>query len=242
MKTRTLLTGAATLLGAEILKELLLRSSVEAILLFMPADEPKRRRDLERLEKYLGPLPPSVRIVAGDLRLPRFGLSMTAWEELAASFDLGFHCAQREVNDQNLELSRQANLRPVETWIQLLRLNPELRLHHLSTAFTGGDRRGLFTEFDLDCGQGFHNAWERSLFEAETRLRESKASERITVYRPSHMLGRADTGRAFEFGGAYPLLAALAASLVLPGDARARIDFVPADYVAASMVSLACSG
>jgi pimeloyl-ACP methyl ester carboxylesterase len=242
MKTRVLLTGAATLPGAEILKELLLQRDVEAVLLLMPADEPTRLRDLERLAKYLGPLPPSARVVAGDLRLPRFGLSMTAWEELAAAFDLGFHCAQREVKDQNLELSRQANVRPVETWIQLLRRNPELRLHHLSTAFTGGTRRGLFTEFDLDCGQDFNNAWERSLFEAETRLRESKASERVTVYRPSHILGRADTGGAFQFGGAYPLLAALAASLVLPGDARAHIDFVPADYVAAAMVSLACSG
>jgi pimeloyl-ACP methyl ester carboxylesterase/nucleoside-diphosphate-sugar epimerase len=242
MKTRALLTGAATMLGAEILKELLLRTEVEAILLLMPAEESVRRRDFERLVKYIGPMPPSVRAVASDLRLPRFGLSMTDWEELATSFEIGFHCAQREVKDQNLELSRQANLRPVETWIQLLKRNPELRLHHLSTAFTGGARRGLFTEFDLDCGQGFHNAWERSLFEAETRLRESKASERVTIYRPSHMLGRADTGRAFQLGGAYPLLAALAASSVLPGDGRARIDFVPADYVAASIVSLAWSG
>jgi pimeloyl-ACP methyl ester carboxylesterase len=242
MKTRVLLTGAATLPGAEILKELLLRTDVEAILLLMPTEEAIRCRDLERLAKYLGPLPPSVKAVAGDLRLPRFGLSIQGWEELAASFEMGFHCAQRDVKDQNLELSRQANLRPVETWIQLLRRNPELRLHHLSTAFTGGTRRGLFTEFDIDCGQGFHNAWERSLFEAERRLRESKVSERVTVYRPSHLLGRADTGEAFQFGGAYPLLAALAASSVLPGDARARIDFVPADYVAAAMVALACSG
>ncbi|HEY0320672.1 MAG TPA: SDR family oxidoreductase [Pyrinomonadaceae bacterium] len=242
MKIRILLTGAATLVGAEILKELLLRSDVEAILLLMPAEEATRRRDLERLEAYLGTMPSSVTPVAGDLRLPRFGLSPDAWEELAASFDIAFHCAQREVKDQKLELARQANVQPLETWIQLLDHNPKLRLHHLSTAFIGGTRRGLLTEFDLNCGQGFHNAWERSMFEAEVRLRESSASERVTIYRPSHILGRAATGEAFNFGGAYPLLATLAAARVLPGDARARIDFVTADYVAASMVALACSG
>ena len=136
MNTRVLLTGAATLLGAEVLRELL-RSEVEAILLLMPDEEPMRRRDLDRLAAYLGAIPGSVKTVAGDLRLPRFGLSMAGWEELAESFDIGFHCAQRETKDQNLELSRQANVRPVETWIKLLGRNQSLRLHHLSTGFVG---------------------------------------------------------------------------------------------------------
>jgi pimeloyl-ACP methyl ester carboxylesterase/thioester reductase-like protein len=239
--TRILLTGAATLLGAEVLKQLMLRWDIEAILLLMPADELIRHRDLERLEAYLGPMPPTARVVAADMRLFRFGLSPAAWDELAASFDIGLHCAHRDVKDQNLEAARRVNLGAVETWIHLLTCNPELRLHHLSTAFVGGTRRGLLTEFDLDCGQGFHNTWERSKFEAEVRLRESPVSDRVTIYRPSHVLGRT-TGEAFELGCAYPLLATLGAALVLPGDARARIDFVPADYVAASMVALACSG
>lgn len=241
MKPRILITGAATLVGAEILKQLLLRSDIEAILLLMSADEPSRDRDFQRLEAYLGPMPPSIRRVAVDLRLLRFGLSLDAWEELANSFDTGFHCAQREVKDQNLELARRANVQPVETWIQLLDRNPELRLHHLSTAFIGGTRHGLLTEFDLNCDQSFNNAWERSMFEAEMHFRESRVSDRVTVYRASHTLGCAATGEAFNLGGAYPLIATLAGSRVLPGDARARIDFVPADFVAASMVALAGS-
>jgi len=55
-------------------------------------------------------------------------------------------------------------------------------------------------------------------------------------------LGCAATGESFNLGGAYPLLATLAASKLLPGDARARIDFIPADFVAAAMVALADSG
>jgi thioester reductase-like protein len=185
-------------------------------------------------------MPEFVTTVPCDLRPLRFGLSSRAWDELAASFDLGIHCAQRDVPDQNAALAREANLLPVENWIDLLDRNPALRLHHLSTAFVGGARRGLLTEFDLDCGQLFHNAWERSKFQAEVALRQSGAGDRITVYRPSHTLGRS-TGESLDLGGAYPLLAALSEAWALPGDARARIDFVPADYVGSAMVALACA-
>jgi pimeloyl-ACP methyl ester carboxylesterase len=242
LRGRILLTGAATLSGAEVFRELSMRRDIEQILLLLSADESIRGRDLARLEAYLGGMPLRTRVIAADLRLPRFGLSPGDWNELAASFDIGLHCAQRDIRDQNLESARQVNLGSVETWIQLLTSNPELRLHHLSTAFVGGTRHGLLTEFDLNCGQSFHNAWERTAFETEVRLRESAVSDRVTIYRPSHILGRSTTGEAFELGGAYALLATLAAATLLPGDARARIDFVPSDYVAASMVAIACSG
>lgn len=238
--TCVLLTGAATLMGAEVLRELL-QTDME-IRIMAPADESARSRMLQRLEGYIGILPQAVSTVIGDLRLPRFGLSVRAWDELAQSFDTGIHCAQRDIIDHDPQRSRQANVLPVEGWIQLLNRNRQLRLHHLSTAFIGGTRKGLLTEFDLDCGQAFHNAWERSKYEAEVRLRESNAGDRVAIYRPSHLLGRSDTGAAFDGGGSYPLLATLAAARVLPGDGRARIDFIPADYAAAAMVALARAG
>ena len=234
-----LLTGATSLVGAEVLRTLLARSETPSVRLLMPGDENQRQRALTRLETYLGPLPSGVRSLAGDLLRPRFGLSPAAWEALAGSIHTVFHCAHRETRDRNLVAARQANVRPIESWRELLTLNPELRLHHLSTAFVGGRRRGLFTEFDLDCGQGFCDAWERSKHEAETKLRESAGSQRVAIYRPSHTLGRSTDGAAIELGGAYGLVASLATAKVLPGDGRAAIDFVPADYVATAMVALA---
>lgn len=239
---RVLLTGAATMLGAEIVRALLRHPKLTSLGLLLPAGEATRIRALQRLEAYLGPLPRSASTVVAELHLPRFGLPLAAFEALAHAYDLVLHCAQRETQDQHLELARQANLLPVEHWMQLLERNRSLHLHHLSTAFAGGTRRGLFTEFDLDCGQAFHNAFERSKYEAEVRLRESPSSDRVTIYRPSHLLGRSDTGEAFELAGAYPLLAALATASVLPGDAKARLDFVPADFVAEAMATLALSG
>jgi len=236
---RVFLTGAASLVGAEVLSRLLRRNDVDSIGLLLSANDEVRTKDLQRLEAFTGPLPAAVSVVTGDMRLPRFGLSWRTWDALAASIDIGIHCGQREVTDQNLDLARQANVIPVEHWIQLLERNPSLQLHHLSTGFTGGTRRGLFTEFDLDCGQRFHNAYERSKFEAEVRLRGSNAADRVAIYRPSHVLGSAAKGEAFEFGGAYPLLSTMAVASILPGDAKAHIDFVPSDYVASAIVALA---
>jgi len=192
--TRILLNGAATLVGAEVLRALLARRDVVVML----ADA----RGIHRLERYLGvsPLP----LAAG-------------------AYDVVINCSS-------------------EDWLDRLERKPSLRLVQLSTTFVGGTRRGLFTEFDLDLGQQFHNASERSCFAMEQRLRASQASGRITIVRASHTLGRAATGDAFDLGGAYPLLSALASSSLLGGDARARIDFVPADYVAAATVALAISG
>jgi nucleoside-diphosphate-sugar epimerase len=214
---RILLTGATSSVGAEVLKALLKRPEVTSIQLLQPEGFVRANSKAEAL--------PPHSIVEGELELPRFGFSFSAWETFAGSFDVGIHCAQRETQDQNLEEARRCNVLPVENWIALLEQNPALRLHHLSTALTAGTRHGLYTEFDLECGQGFHNAYERSKYEAEVRLRESRVSDRVTVHRPSH--------------GAYPLLAMLASASVLPGDGRARIDLVPADYVASAMTALA---
>lgn len=196
--TRIVLSGAATMIGAEVLKELLQWSDVTSLQLLLTD-----RTAAERLQSFTGPWPAHVR-VAGD----------------AGDCDVVIRC------DSDANVGR---------WIPWLEEHPAARLHHLSTAFVAGTRRGLFTEFDLDVGQGFSDEFEESHFGAEVRLRLSAASDRITIYRPSHVLARS---RAFEPGGAHALLAALASSSVLPGDPRARIDFIPLDYVAAAIVAL----
>ncbi len=238
MGHRVLLSGAASLTGAEVLAALLAAGEVSSIRLLVAAGAAGEEA-LRRLTAYLGELPERVSALPSELGRPRFGLSVAAFAELARSIDFGIHCAERTRPDQNLERARRANVWPLEGWLELLARSSELALHHLSTAFVGGTRRGLFTEFDLDCGQGFHHAYERSKFEAERTLRESAVSERVTIYRPSHVLGRATDGTAFELGGAYPLLGTLATGRLMVGDGRARLDLVPADFVGTALVKLA---
>src|SRR5258708_8373848 len=98
------------------------------------------------------------------LDLPHFGLPPEAWERRGASCDVVIHCAQRETQDQNLERAREANVQPVENLLLLLARHPELRLHHLSTAFAGWTRPGPVPPFHLPCLHAFPNFFDRRPF------------------------------------------------------------------------------
>jgi len=202
---KVFLSGAGTMLGAELLRALMARPEIEQIGIFVPLTRPEGPL-LQRLESYCGALPSHV-----------------------ATTKLVTASAGTIVNGQ---------LGNERMFLNLLEQEPSLRLHHVSTAWTAGTRRGLYTEFDLDCGQGFHDARERRHYDAETLLRQSFASRRIAIYRPSHLLGRSDGGEAFSLDGGYPLLASLAAASILPADAKARLDFVSVDYVANAIAAL----
>ncbi|MCA9712169.1 MAG: SDR family oxidoreductase, partial [Myxococcales bacterium] len=158
-------------------------------------------------------------------------------EQLGGSVDTIFHCAERTALDRDLEAARAANVQPVSTLVDLLGGNPGARLAHVSTTMVAGTKRGLFTEFDLACGQRFHNAYEQSKFEAETLLRESKVWDRVTVFRRSLTVEEAP-------GAGAPLSALLddlrrRRPVLLAGDPRMRLDAVPLSYVVGSMVALA---
>jgi thioester reductase-like protein len=134
MKSKILITGATTLIGAEIVRELLVRPDVGSLLITMPVEQALQCRHLNRLEAYLGRMPNSIVPIVADTKQSRFGLSQSEWQKLASSIDTGFHCEQRETPDQNLALARASNVRPLENWIELLETNPNLHLHHLSTS------------------------------------------------------------------------------------------------------------
>ncbi len=121
----------------------------------------------------------------------------------------------------------------------------------VSTAFVCGDRAGPVAEEELDCGQGFHNDYERSKFEAERRVRTARGLH-PTVYRPSVIVGDSVTGFTSSYHGPYRFLelgTRLAAPPRLPGSPQRlplRLPFsgdeprnlVPVDWVARAIVRI----
>jgi pimeloyl-ACP methyl ester carboxylesterase/nucleoside-diphosphate-sugar epimerase len=237
---RVVVTGAVGLVGAEVVRRLAARPGLELVLLVGAEDQSRAERAVEPLMASLGRPAASLETLAVDLRAPRFGLSLAAWGELAATVDTVFHLAHLESPTLSAAAAQAAHVGPVETWVRFLREAPEARLHHLSTGLVGGTRQGLLTEFDLEVGQGFRNPYERSRHEAERRLRGSACSQRATIARVSHVVGDSVSGEHFADGGAYPLLQALLARPgFVPADPGARIDLVPVDYVADALVAVA---
>jgi nucleoside-diphosphate-sugar epimerase len=75
------------------------------------------------------------------------------------------------------------------------------RAVHVSTAFVAGDRMGLVREDELDCGQHFHNSYEKSKLDAEVALTALCRDHDLplVIVRPSIIINDRRSGRASTF-------------------------------------------
>jgi nucleoside-diphosphate-sugar epimerase len=225
MKT-VIITGAAGPLGGRVLDLLSERPEVARIYVLA--------RDGDTSAAAV----PKARVLVGDAGLPRLGLPEETYAEVTGSLSAVFHCAERTALDQDLEQARAENVAPARVLVEVLGAAAGARLVHASTTWVSGTKKGLLTEFDLACGQGFYNAYERSKHEAEAVLRASNVADRITIARRSSAVGAADGSPAAPAIDA--LLHALRGGRVTlaSADPRVRLDLVPLDYVARGMVAL----
>jgi nucleoside-diphosphate-sugar epimerase len=231
-----MITGSTGAIGARVLSSVAAQPGVRRIYVL-------RDRAAASPEPALAQEPGAeLRPLDGDPRQPRLGLDPAAFTDLCASVDTIFHCAERTVIDRDLDAARASNVQPVATLIEMLQHNPAARLAHVSTTMVAGTKRGLFTEFDLACGQGFHNAYEQSKFEAERLLRESAVADRVIVFRRSltaDELAGSSSGRPSSPLAAFLDTLRRGKLVLFAGDPRMHLDAVPLSYVAGSMVALA---
>jgi nucleoside-diphosphate-sugar epimerase len=75
------------------------------------------------------------------------------------------------------------------------------RVVHVSTAYVAGDRTGKILESETDCGQGFHNHYEKTKFEAEVAVRElcTALNLPLAIARPSIITNDTERGRSSTF-------------------------------------------
>lgn len=75
------------------------------------------------------------------------------------------------------------------------------RVVHVSTAYVAGERTGRILESETDCGQGFHNHYEKSKFEAEVAVRGLCAGLNLplAIARPSIVINDTTQGRSSAF-------------------------------------------
>jgi nucleoside-diphosphate-sugar epimerase len=184
-----------------------------------------------------------VTAVATDLQTPALGLDEARREWLAERISLVIHSAATVSFELGLEESRRVNVEGTRRVLDLAELASVCGglecFTQISTAYVAGDHRGRFGEGDLDVGQGFRNAYERSKFEAETVVRERPLPTQ--VLRPSIVVGDSNSGWTPAFNVIYWPLRGFAkgAYPVLPFRRSALVDVVPVDYVASAVIALA---
>ncbi len=231
-----LLTGATGFVGKEILHRFLDRGRRVFALVRADDDAAAARR-----------LAPHARLtaVAGDIERPGLALSDSAAATLAEHVTTVVHCAASVSFDLSLEDSRRVNVEGTRNVLDVAHRCKRLeRLSYVSTAYVAGEPRRLFQEDELDVGQRFRNAYERSKFEAERLVRERAGGLPLQVLRPSIVVGDSRTGRTSSFNVLYGPLKALARGAIpaIPGRRGSPVDVVPVDYVADRTVDLAEHG
>ncbi|TMK95685.1 MAG: NAD-dependent epimerase/dehydratase family protein [Actinobacteria bacterium] len=237
-----LLTGATGFVGMEVLARFLERTDRDLYVLVRGADDVEAARRVESAlstlfgdeRSYLR----RVRAVRGDITREGLGLRDRRRDELAERVAEIVHVAASVEFDLGLERAREVNVegtRRVLEFAELCQRRAGLRrLSYVSTAYVAGDHSGCFAEEDLEVGQRFRNAYERSKFEAEQLVAGRRERLPITVLRPSIIVGESDTGWTASFNVLYWPLRAFARGtyLALPARREAPVDVVPVDFVA----------
>jgi thioester reductase-like protein len=189
-------------------------------------------------------------IVPGDLKLSGCGLDASAIDWIGNHCQAIVHCAASlSFQDSPEGEPRRTNVEGTQHLLELSRIAGIRNWFHVSTAYVAGQRTGIIYEEELDVGQTFCNAYERSKCESEKQVRSAAHLQVVTVFRPSIIVGDSKTGQTPSFHGFYtPLQLILALARAdkskVEGGKRSyleqlglggteRKNFVPVDWVSA---------
>jgi thioester reductase-like protein len=240
-----LLTGATGFVGMEVLVRLLDGGDDTVAALVRGRDQADADARLAATLDLVG-VPRAqrsrVRAVVGELTEPRLGLSRADTERLTRDVGSVVHCAASVSFGLSLEEARVINVigsrRVLELAEEIDRRGQLDRVVHVSTAYVAGRHRGRFSEANLLAGQQFRNTYEQSKAEAEALVHRFADRLPIAVVRPSIVVGESDSGWTPAFNVIYWPLRAFARGLMpeLPALPESRVDIVPVDYVADTIV------
>jgi long-chain acyl-CoA synthetase len=244
-----LLSGATGFVGMELLARYLERTERHVYVLVRAADDAEARArvhtTLDSLGKCAADFDSRVTGVPADIERDGLGIPAARRVDLATRVSEVVHCAASVSFTLSLARSRLINVGGTRQMLELARVAHARggleRFAYVSTAYVAGTHPGEFREDQLDVGQDFRNAYERSKFEAETLVRDHTCRLPIQIFRPSIIVGEQRSGWTSSFNVLYsPLKAFVRGSLpFLPADRSAPVDVVPVDYVADAIFTIA---
>ncbi|HET7309171.1 MAG TPA: AMP-binding protein, partial [Actinomycetota bacterium] len=240
-----LLTGGTGFLGTEVAARLLERADLEIVSLVLADSDAEAARASDRawwfqpdLRAELGA---RIHAIAGDVAKSTLGLDSGTYADLCDRVTHIVHSAADLRVDETVEQLRVTNVTGVANVLVFARSARRLaRLVHVSTAYVAGGRKGTVGEDDLTDAFGFGSPYEQTKYEAERLVRDAASELPVTVVRPSMIVGDSRTGDIKTFNTFYaPLRLFLSGKLrIVPARRDLRVNIVPVDYVADSIVSL----
>ncbi|PYV44044.1 MAG: hypothetical protein DMG06_08120 [Acidobacteria bacterium] len=245
----TFITGSTGYLGAHLAAGLLQHHS-EPLNLLIRAKERREAElklwqamqlhlDFPHFQHWLNS---RIQIFLGDITNPRFGLGQADYERLVRSTDAVLHCAA-SLNRKSEKTCLNVNLRGTLEVLQLARRvvsdHGLRRFSHVSTVAVAGIRSNEVVGEDeaIDWQRSDYDPYARTKKFCEHLIRELLPGVPLTIFRPSIVLGdsRHPETTQFDMVQAFVFLARLPFLALRPTD---RLDIVPADFVADSIVTL----
>ena len=244
----TLLTGATGFLGGQVLARLLKGDERPVYALVRARSDEEASARLDRVVSSVfaphGVAKGRAVAVAADVTAPGLGIDARRRAWLAERTKRIIHSAASVSFTLDLEQSRAINVEGTRRMLELAELS---RKHggldsftHVSTAYVAGTHEGEFAEDELELGQEFRNAYERSKFEAERLVRGRMDELPVQIARPSIIVCDSRTGWTSSFNVLYTPLRAfmLGAYPMIPARRDSPVDVVPVNYVADAIVAL----
>lgn len=250
-----LFTGATGFIGHYVLAELLERGQRCAVLLREPVKHSKKRLAGLLTERGID-LDAEIAaerliIVPGDL------CDGFSWPDVPIGGVVHIAAATRFTADASGE-PWKTNVEGTEKLLKCAADAGVGGFHLVSSAYACGTDRGLVGETFVADRRDFHNDYERSKWAAEARCvrwaGQSPDSRRLTIYRPSIVVGEYQSGRSIRFNGFYVAARATellsrsmtdadpqarhSISLRINGRPAERQNIVPVDYVATIISSI----
>lgn len=208
--------------------------------------QPKHLKDAQRHAERIAERGKSapVELLTGDVVDLHLGLAGDEYQRLCDEVTDVFHLAAISFLGVPKQTAQRVNVDGTRNVIELARDCERLRrLNHFSTCFVSGDRIGVIAEDELDCGQGFHNVYEETKFQAEKLMARAAAELPVSIYRPSVVVGDSKTGEIDRFDGPYYLgillvMSPLMVPLPLPGNGVAPLNVIPVDFLVSAVWAL----
>ncbi|MBF9129928.1 SDR family oxidoreductase [Plantactinospora sp. S1510] len=237
MTLTVLVTGASGLVGSEVVARL--SGAGHTVFALMHANSEVVRNNGRRLKtldwREAAPRGSVVR-VNGDITKPRLGLSDHQYDALR-TVDRVVHVAAVTTFGLPADTYERINIAGTEQVLEFASrtTSSPIPLVHVSTAYVCGERIGVVGEDELDAGQRFGTAYERSKFVAEQSVHRAAGNGLpVVVVRPSIVVGTERNGVIRDFKNIYVVLKAFTEGRVrsVAGNYDATLDLVPVDYVA----------
>lgn len=176
-------------------------------------------------------------VIVGDVTATDLGLSGAEFKLVAKQTTEIHHLAAAHALAAERRHAERVNVHGTRNMLAFARAAPELeRFVHFSSAYVSGNRTGVIMEDELQAGQHFRNAYERTKHQAEILVHEAKKTLPVTIIRPAGVVGDSRTGEIDRFDSVYHLgmlMITAPASMPIPlsGDGNAPLNLVPVDYL-----------